>query len=143
MLFSTKATLAYTDFAFADGDILLFGRESAGVPDHVHDAADEELLIPMPGGGRSLNVALAAAMAAGEAMRQLARNASSMPNAAMKARRSSSGSSPSLWASTYWVAIFSGPWPYPSIAGWAARAPNWTLTSDEHGVQARELESPL
>ena len=72
VLFSTKATLAYTKFAFAAGDVLLFGRESAGVPDHVCDAADQELLIPMPGGGRSLNVALAAAMAAGEAMRQLA-----------------------------------------------------------------------
>ena len=51
--------------------MLLFGRESAGVPDHVHDPADARLLIPMTGGGRSLNVALAAAMAAGEAMRQL------------------------------------------------------------------------
>jgi tRNA (cytidine/uridine-2'-O-)-methyltransferase len=71
ILFSTKATLAYTKFAFADRDVLLFGRESAGVPDHVRDVADTELLIPMPGGGRSLNVALAAAMAAGEAMRQL------------------------------------------------------------------------
>ena len=71
VLFSTKAATPYTDFAFADGDILLFGRESAGVPDHVHDSADARLLIPMKGGGRSLNVALAAAMAAGEAMRQL------------------------------------------------------------------------
>jgi tRNA (cytidine/uridine-2'-O-)-methyltransferase len=71
ILFSTKATLAYTRFAFGHRDILLFGRESAGVPDHVRDAADQELLIPMPGGGRSLNVALAAAMAIGEAMRQL------------------------------------------------------------------------
>ncbi|MDQ2634716.1 MAG: tRNA methyltransferase, partial [Pseudomonadota bacterium] len=66
-----KAALPYTDFSFADGDILLFGRESAGVPDHVHDKADERLTIPMPGGGRSLNLALSAAMAAGEAMRQL------------------------------------------------------------------------
>ena len=66
-----RPRLAYTEFAFAERDILLFGRESAGVPDHVHDAADEKLLIPMPGGGRSLNVALAAAMAAGEAVRQL------------------------------------------------------------------------
>ena len=65
--------MPYTDFAYADGDILLFGRESAGVPDHVHDNADARLLIPMKGGGRSLNVALAAAMAAGEAIRQLGR----------------------------------------------------------------------
>jgi tRNA (cytidine/uridine-2'-O-)-methyltransferase len=71
VLLSTKAKTAYTEFAFARRDILLFGRESAGVPDHVRDAADERLLIPMPGGGRSLNVALAAAMAAGEAVRQL------------------------------------------------------------------------
>ena len=71
LLFSTKAALPYTDFAYADGDILLFGRESAGVPDHVHDRADARLLIPMTGGGRSLNIALSAAMAAGEAIRQL------------------------------------------------------------------------
>lgn len=71
LLFSTRAALPYTDFAYADGDVLLFGRESAGVPDHVRDRADARLLIPMRGGGRSINVALSAAMAAGEAMRQL------------------------------------------------------------------------
>ena len=71
LLFSTRAALPYTDFAYADRDILLFGRESAGVPDHVQDNADARLLIPMKGGGRSLNVALSAAMAAGEAIRQL------------------------------------------------------------------------
>jgi tRNA (cytidine/uridine-2'-O-)-methyltransferase len=71
ILFSTRATLPYTQFAFADGDVLLFGRESAGAPEHVHDAADARLLIPMPGGGRSLNLALAAAMAIGEAVRQV------------------------------------------------------------------------
>lgn len=69
LLFSTRATLPYTRFEYRPGDILLFGRESAGAPEHVHDAADERLLIPMPGGGRSLNLALAAAMAAGEALR--------------------------------------------------------------------------
>jgi tRNA (cytidine/uridine-2'-O-)-methyltransferase len=71
VLFTTKGTLPYTDFAFAPGDVLLFGRESAGVPDHVHEAADHRLLIPMPGGGRSLNVAMSVAMAAGEALRQM------------------------------------------------------------------------
>jgi tRNA (cytidine/uridine-2'-O-)-methyltransferase len=71
VLFSTSAALPYTDFAFEDGDILLFGRESAGVPDNVREAADARLLIPMKGGGRSLNVALAAAMAIGEAVRQV------------------------------------------------------------------------
>jgi tRNA (cytidine/uridine-2'-O-)-methyltransferase len=71
VLFSTKAALPYTQFAFAPNDILLFGRESAGAPQAVHQAADARLLIPMRGGGRSLNLALAAAMAAGEAMRQV------------------------------------------------------------------------
>jgi tRNA (cytidine/uridine-2'-O-)-methyltransferase len=71
VLFSTKATLPYMDFAFRESDILLFGRESAGVPDVVHDRADARLMIPMKGGGRSLNVALSAAMAVGEALRQL------------------------------------------------------------------------
>ncbi|THF56085.1 tRNA (cytidine(34)-2'-O)-methyltransferase [Ollibium composti] len=71
VLLTTAATLPYTDFAFAKGDVLLFGRESAGAPDKVHEAADARLLIPMPGGGRSLNVALSVAMVAGEAMRQI------------------------------------------------------------------------
>jgi tRNA (cytidine/uridine-2'-O-)-methyltransferase len=71
VLFTTRSALPYTDFSFAPGDVLLFGRESAGAPDEVHEAADHRLLIPMPGGGRSLNVALSVAMAAGEAIRQL------------------------------------------------------------------------
>lgn len=71
VLFTTGGDLPYTDFAFAEDDVLLLGRESAGVPDHVHARADARLLIPMPGGGRSLNLAMAAAMAAGEAVRQL------------------------------------------------------------------------
>lgn len=71
VLLSTRAELPYTQFVFRDGDVLLFGRESAGVPEAVHDGADARLLIPMRGGGRSLNVALAAAMVVGEALRQL------------------------------------------------------------------------
>ncbi len=71
LLASTRATLPYVDFAFASGDIILMGRESAGVPDHVHDAASARLLIPMQPGLRSINVALACAMLTGEAMRQL------------------------------------------------------------------------
>jgi tRNA (cytidine/uridine-2'-O-)-methyltransferase len=71
ILFTTRAEQPYFGFDFAASDVLLFGRESAGVPDQVHDTADARLTIPMPGGGRSLNVALAAAMAAGEAMRQV------------------------------------------------------------------------
>jgi tRNA (cytidine/uridine-2'-O-)-methyltransferase len=71
VLLSTKATTPYTNFSFADGDILLFGRESAGVPDPVHQATDARLTIPMQGGARSINVALSVAMVAGEAVRQL------------------------------------------------------------------------
>lgn len=71
VLFTTKAALPYTDFAFASGDIVLFGRESSGVPGHVHDRADARLLVPMQPAARSLNLALCAAMAAGEALRQL------------------------------------------------------------------------
>ena len=71
VLFTTSGGEPYTGFAFEDGDVLLFGRESAGVPDHVHKTADARLVIPMQPGARSLNVALAAAMAAGEAIRQV------------------------------------------------------------------------
>ncbi|MAW88621.1 MAG: tRNA methyltransferase [Phyllobacteriaceae bacterium] len=70
-LFTTQGALPYTAFAFRPGDILLFGRESAGAPDFVHQAADARLLIPMIEGRRSLNLAVSAAMAAGEAIRQL------------------------------------------------------------------------
>jgi tRNA (cytidine/uridine-2'-O-)-methyltransferase len=71
LLCSTKAALPYTEFRYSDGDVILLGRESAGVPDHVHQAADARLLIPMKGGGRSLNLALSAAITVSEAMRQL------------------------------------------------------------------------
>lgn len=70
VLASTKAAQRYTDFAYRPTDILLFGRESAGVPDHVHGRADGRVLIPMVEGQRSINVALAAAMICGEALRQ-------------------------------------------------------------------------
>jgi tRNA (cytidine/uridine-2'-O-)-methyltransferase len=70
VLFTTRATTPYLDHAFQRDDILTFGRESSGVPDRVHQAADARLVIPMRGGMRSLNVAVAAAMALGEAMRQ-------------------------------------------------------------------------
>jgi len=71
VLFTTSAALPYLDFRFAPDDVLLFGRESAGVAADVHAAADARLVIPMRPGLRSLNVALAAAMAAGEALRQM------------------------------------------------------------------------
>jgi tRNA (cytidine/uridine-2'-O-)-methyltransferase len=70
ILFTTSATVPYLDYAFGGNDILLFGRESSGVPRQVHETADARLLIPMQPGLRSLNVAMAAAMAVGEALRQ-------------------------------------------------------------------------
>jgi tRNA (cytidine/uridine-2'-O-)-methyltransferase len=71
ILFTTGASASYLDHVFHTTDILLFGRESSGVPPEVHEAADARLIIPMRSGLRSLNVAMAAAMAVGEAMRQL------------------------------------------------------------------------
>lgn len=70
VLASTKAAVPYTRFPFKPDDILLLGRESAGVPDHVHERADARILIPMAPGQRSLNIAMAAAMIVGEAIRQ-------------------------------------------------------------------------
>lgn len=70
VLLSTKAALSYLDFTFRNDDILLAGRESAGVPDHVHEAADARVFVPMRPGLRSLNVVTACAMVAGEALRQ-------------------------------------------------------------------------
>ena len=70
VLLTSKAELAYTDFAFAHEDTILLGRESAGVPESVHDRADARLRIPLKSGLRSLNVAQAGAMVLGEALRQ-------------------------------------------------------------------------
>ena len=70
ILLTTRALLPYTGFAFAEGDVLLLGRESAGVPEAVH-AACTGITIPMKPGMRSLNVAMACAMVTGEALRQL------------------------------------------------------------------------
>ena len=71
VLLTTRATLAHTAFAFAPSDTLLLGRESAGVPEFVHDAADARMRIPLKPGLRSLNVAQAGAMVLGEALRQI------------------------------------------------------------------------
>ena len=71
VLFTTRAAQPFHDFAFRTDDILLFGRESAGVPDEAHDAADARLVIPLAPGARSLNVVTAAALALGEALRQI------------------------------------------------------------------------
>jgi tRNA (cytidine/uridine-2'-O-)-methyltransferase len=72
LLLTTKASTAYFGFSFAPNDTLLVGRESAGVPDAVHRGADGRLTIPMRPGMRSFNVAQAAAMVLGEALRQTA-----------------------------------------------------------------------
>lgn len=71
VLATTGSDIAYTDFRFEKDDILLLGRESAGVPDTVHDHADARITIPLKPGLRSLNVAIACAMIAGEALRQI------------------------------------------------------------------------
>jgi tRNA (cytidine/uridine-2'-O-)-methyltransferase len=70
ILFTTKGARSYLDYRYDAADILLFGRESAGVPDDVAGAADARLVIPIKPGLRSLNIAVASAMALGEALRQ-------------------------------------------------------------------------
>jgi tRNA (cytidine/uridine-2'-O-)-methyltransferase len=70
VLFTTKGATSYLDFHYGASDILLFGRETVGVTDEVVAAADARLKIPIKPGLRSLNVAMAAAMAVGEALRQ-------------------------------------------------------------------------
>lgn len=70
VLFTTRAAQPYLEHAFRPNDVLLFGRESSGVPHEVHAAAHARLVIPMRPELRSLNVALACAMAVGEALRQ-------------------------------------------------------------------------
>ena len=70
LLFTTRGAVSYLDCRYGADDILLFGRESAGVPDDVAAAADARLVIPIKPGLRSLNIAMATAMALGEALRQ-------------------------------------------------------------------------
>lgn len=70
VLLTTAAETSYFDHAFRDDQVLLFGRESAGAPDMVHKAADTRLRVPIRAGFRSLNIAVAVAMVAGEALRQ-------------------------------------------------------------------------
>ena len=71
LLLTTRTTVSYLDHRYEPRDVLLFGRESSGVPDHVHAAADVRLVVPMRPGLRSLNVAMTCAMVAGEALRQI------------------------------------------------------------------------
>lgn len=70
ILLTTQAATAYTDLDYKRDDIILVGRESAGVPRQVHDRAEQRVLIPMAPGTRSLNVALSAAIVLSEALRQ-------------------------------------------------------------------------
>jgi tRNA (cytidine/uridine-2'-O-)-methyltransferase len=70
VLLTTKAQTSYLEFVFHADDVLLLGRESAGVPDEVHADCDHRLKIPMATNTRSLNVALSGAMVLGEALRQ-------------------------------------------------------------------------
>ena len=70
VLLTTRGSTPYADFIFAPSDIVMVGRETSGVPETVHEVADARLLIPMAAGRRSLNVATAAAMVLGEALRQ-------------------------------------------------------------------------
>ena len=70
VLATTRGSIHYADFTFLPTDILMLGRESAGVPEAVHTAADARVFVPMRPGLRSLNVAVTAAMMLGEALRQ-------------------------------------------------------------------------
>ena len=70
VLLSSRGEVPYPRFAFATSDVLLLGRESSGVPDEVRAVADARVRVPMAAGTRSLNVAVAAAMVLGEALRQ-------------------------------------------------------------------------
>ena len=71
ILLTTKSQKSYYDYKFQAKDIILFGRESAGVPDYVHEAVDERLTIPMIKGPRSINLSSSVSMVAGEMIRQL------------------------------------------------------------------------
>lgn len=70
ILFTTRGAAPLTNFVFRPDDILLMGRESAGVPDDVHDAADARVFIPISRQARSINVVTAAAIGLAEALRQ-------------------------------------------------------------------------
>jgi len=73
VLVETSGAQAYTSFSFSSNDVLMLGRETAGVPAEVEQACDKSVVIPMRAGVRSLNVALAGAMVMGEALRQTGR----------------------------------------------------------------------
>ena len=70
VLLTTKSDKLYTGYRFHPDDVLLLGSESTGAPEHVHEQVDGRVTIPMAGDARSLNIAVAAAMVVGEALRQ-------------------------------------------------------------------------
>lgn len=71
MALTTKASVPYTEMAYAKGDYLMMGQESAGLPEQIHAQVDARLIIPMQEGARSLNVAMSTAIVAAEAKRQI------------------------------------------------------------------------
>lgn len=71
VLTTTRGAIPHVDFRFQPGDIVMVGRESAGVPEDVHAAADARIVVPIRPGLRSINVAVTAAMVVGEGLRQL------------------------------------------------------------------------
>ena len=71
ILLTTKSTKSYYDYKYQPNDIILFGRESAGVPEYVHETVDERLTIPMIKGPRSINLSSSVSIVAGEMIRQL------------------------------------------------------------------------
>jgi tRNA (cytidine/uridine-2'-O-)-methyltransferase len=70
ILLTMQGAVPYTEFSYQNGDILLLGRESAGVPDDVHQSADARIIVPVAKGMRSLNVAVTAGIVVGEVLRQ-------------------------------------------------------------------------
>ena len=94
VLLTTHAETKYTDFAFRSDDILLVGRESAGVPQEVHDMVDARIKVPMAPCVRSLNVAIAAAMVLGEALRQTGSMPVSVPDNANGSHRIDADTAP-------------------------------------------------
>lgn len=70
VLMTTKSSVPYTDFQFSENDILVAGRESAGVPEEIHKQIASRVVIPMAGKTRSLNIINATSMIVGEALRQ-------------------------------------------------------------------------
>src|SRR5262249_36229499 len=127
-LFTTHARRSYLAHAFRRGDVLLFGRETSGVPEKVHAAADARLVIPMREGLRSLNVAMAAAMAVGESMRQTAAPSLTIDTASCGGTRANPNRK-----NTKRVRDISRPWapPLTRIARWRSVAP-YRLSKSPH-----------